>query len=123
MAFRLKLKKTPPQQISQIIAKLKSLNLLNDTEFVSWWQNQRDKHRPKSFRFLKFELYKKQVSQDVINQVLDTSFSKEIKRIKLALFKKFKLKKLPQQQKKRLKVLRFLKSRGFSWEHIKQAIT
>jgi len=121
ITFRLKRKKASHEQIELIISRLKSLKLLDDTEFVTWWQTQRDRFKPRSFRILRLELIKKGVNKDIISQVLDTSFKKEIARIKKALMQKFKLQKLPQKQSKRQKALRFLQSRGFSWEHIKQA--
>lgn len=121
--FRFQRKQIPEDQTNQIIHKLKQLKFLDDVKFSQWWQENRDQFRPRSARILKLELRQKGVPQDIINEVLDTSYEKELKRALNAFNHKFKqVKKGAMNQKQREKIIRFLSSRGFPWDIIKQII-
>ena len=121
--FRFKRKKITEDQTDQIIHKLKQLKLLDDVKFSQWWQENRDQFRPRSARILKLELRQKGVPEDIIKEVLDTSYEKELKRALNAFNQKFKqIKKEAISQKQREKIIRFLGSRGFPWDIIKQVI-
>lgn len=117
--LRLKRKQTPASQIEHIVTTLKETKLLNDQEFCLWWQEARDKHRPRSFRILKLELRKKGIDRDTIEEVIDDSTEKEQTRAHLALEKKYGRRQSPQGREK---VIRFLASRGFSWDIISRVI-
>jgi len=117
ITFRLKRKQATTAEIDSIIKKLIKLDFLNDSEFVLWWQRGRDQFKPRSARILKLELYKKGVPRDIIDAVIDTSSVTELKRARLAVDKK-KLSPV----KDRDKLIRYLSSRGFNWDIVKQTI-
>ena len=119
---RLKGKKLSTKEINAIINKLKKLKLVDDDEFVKWWQSQRDSFRPKSYKILSLELRKKGVSNEVISSNLDTSHEAELGRVKLAFKKKFKTISFANPKEKQ-KAIRYLASRGFSWDIIKITLT
>ncbi|MBI2009601.1 MAG: regulatory protein RecX [Candidatus Chisholmbacteria bacterium] len=117
--LRLKRKQIPAAEIDTIINTLKDMKLLDDQEFCLWWQEVRDKHRPRSSRILKLELRQKGVDRAIIEAAIDTSTATEKTRASLALQKKYANRDLSQN---RAKVIRFLASRGFSWDTISQVI-
>lgn len=122
ISFRLKIKKASPEQIDQILSKLKKLKFLDDHEFCLWWQRQRDEFRPRSAIILRLELFKKGVSKEIIEASLDFSHETELNRANNAFHKKFKRISKKINQKQRDKIIRFLSSRGFSWSIISQVI-
>lgn len=119
ISFRLKIKQVPVEKIALVIKKLKELKFIDDDQFVTWWQQQRDEFRPKSARILKLELIKKGIDSDTIASNLDDSYQTELDRATKAFQKKFKSLKTPMSYGTRQKVIRFMSARGFSWAIIK----
>lgn len=87
----------------ETITKLKEWKYLDDEEFAKSYIRSRSVSRPQSSRMLAFELKKKGLTTQV---AVD-----DIKMAKAALSKKPNLKTYQQR-------VRFLASRGFSWETI-----
>lgn len=117
--FRLERKKISPELIDQTFAKLKELGLLDDAKFVQWWQKGRDEFKPRSARILRLELAKKGVPREIIAENLDGSFEKETERVNAAFAKKFKR----PDHHDRERIIRFLASRGFSWDLIQTLLS
>ncbi len=104
--------------INQIVGKLKSENLINDSEFATWYVESRSRSRPRGLRLLQYELSQKGVSADNLQLTTDN----EIALAKKALEKKLILwSNLPKLEFK-IKAQRFLNSRGFGWSAIEEAV-
>jgi regulatory protein len=58
------------QQAESIIARLERVGLLNDDEFARFWVENRERHRPKGLRALRYELRGKGLGDDVIERAL-----------------------------------------------------
>lgn len=117
-------KKTGEETKRIVIKKLKETKLLDDREFASWWIEQRVTFRPIGKAGLKYELRKKGVEGEIVDEALEKKITDSFER-KLAL--KVAKKKSPAYQKLpplefRQKMGGFLARRGFSWEVIKEVI-
>ncbi|OGH21663.1 MAG: hypothetical protein A2629_02035 [Candidatus Levybacteria bacterium RIFCSPHIGHO2_01_FULL_41_15] len=108
--------------IESIIRKLKEKNFLNDEEFVRWWIEQRTKFRPRALRLIKIELRQKGISTELIDQVIDDLrlMIDDLSSAKKLIEKKLnKYKGLPREEKFQ-KISRFLASKGFNYDIIKE---
>ncbi|MBI3984853.1 MAG: regulatory protein RecX [Candidatus Levybacteria bacterium] len=118
-------KKADDLTIKRIIESLKEHNFINDTDFSKWWIEQRTKFRPKAQRLIKLELAQKGIDKDLVDEILqDKSVETESD---LDKAKKIAKKKLPrlkndEPQKQYEKLVRFLASRGFNWDTIKEVV-
>lgn len=65
-----KRKKVHESMQEKLIAKIRKLDLLDDTKFAKWWIEQRLTFRQKSIRMLKMELVQKGIEKEIINNVL-----------------------------------------------------
>ncbi len=101
--------------INQILAKLKSENLVNDSEFAIWYIESRSRTRPRGRRLLEYELSQKGVT-DFPNDIDEKSLAIDVLSKKLRLWSR-----LPVLEAK-MKAQRFLNSRGFSWPAIEEAV-
>lgn len=120
----LKRKKAIDVDTKKIIEKLKSQKFLDDEEFARWWIESRTKARPRSSRLIKLELKQKGIDKELIDSIFENStevVSDFEKAYALALKKAPKLKNL-DRKKAYEKLGRFLASRGFNWDTIKEVI-
>lgn len=111
--------------INSVIKKLKEQKFLDDREFVKWWIEQRSKVKPKSLKFIIFELKQKGITKDLIEEVLGSDDFETVsdydKALKLA--QKRIIRYRGETYKKTYeKMARFLASKGFDWEIIKKVI-
>lgn len=98
--------------------KLEKQKLLDDKEFSRWWLEQRLLFRPQGIRLVRFELKRRGVSENIIEEIFQEagdSFSEKKLAEKAALKKLRSLKNL-SQEKTREKLSSFLLRRGFPWE-------
>lgn len=121
----LKKKKADNLITERIIQSLKLSKFLDDNEFTKWWIEQRSKIKPKALRVIRLELKQKGIGKDLIDRILeekDFEFVSEYdKAVSLAQKKADRLKN--EDPKKRYeKLARFLASKGFDWETIKEVI-
>lgn len=106
----------------KIIAKLKDQGLINDGEFVAWFIRQRTALKPKSQRLLTRELRQKGVDQGLIENHFSKNRIDEGSLAYAVLEKRWpRFKGLPRE-KRFEKSARFLMSRGFNYDIIKQSI-
>ena len=126
-----------------IIKKLERLKFLDDKQFALWWVEQRITFRPSGKRFLEYELRKKGINKEIIDEVLkdeilkgffqkeeetqeaivgrvDTSFEFEMA-LKAAQKKLHTYQKLSSFEFRK-KMTAFLARRGFPWAVIKEVI-
>lgn len=109
--------------IQAIIEKLKEYRFLDDNDFARWWVEQRSKYKPRARRVIAMELKQKGIAVDVIEEVLESEElpSEKEKVRKLAEKRILKYKDLPRQ-KIYEKMGRYLASKGFDWEIIRESI-
>jgi regulatory protein len=121
---RLKSKKAPEEIIKKIVVKLKDYKFINDLEFANWWVEQRTKTKPRALRVIQFELKQKGISDEIIKSqfIIDNSqaTNKQMAQV-LAQKKISKYKNLPKREIYE-KLGRYLASKGFNWDTIKQSI-
>jgi len=112
--IRFKFRTENPQMLDKVIEKLKQINQINDSDFVNWFVDQRNTFRPKGKRALKYELLKKGVDRKLIDQIEDKS--SEVELALKAVSKKTRL------LSSRDKLQRFLLSRGFEFDTVKEVV-
>lgn len=117
-------KKVDDLTTKKIIEKLKQHKFLNDEEFTKWWIEQRTRVKPRASRLIKFELKQKGIVRELVDEVFEqlsentTDFEKALglAQKRMARYKN------EEPQKVYEKMARFLASKGFSWDTIKQVI-
>ncbi|MEK7573162.1 MAG: regulatory protein RecX [Patescibacteria group bacterium] len=113
---------TTPEIAEKIIEKLKEYKFLDDKEFVKWWIEQRTNYKPRSLRLIKMELGQKGIGKDLIEEVIESLENKvdDLQSAKKLIEKRArKYKNLPREEKFQ-KVARFLASKGFNYDIIKE---
>ncbi|MEK7551773.1 MAG: regulatory protein RecX [Patescibacteria group bacterium] len=118
-------KKADDLVIEKVINKLKEKNFLNDLDFTKWWIEQRTKFKPRAERIIKLELIRKGIAKELIDDVLqDEEIEKEtdLDKAKKIAKKKILRYKNDEPKKQYEKLARFLASRGFDWDTIKEVV-
>ncbi len=121
----LKKNKADSEHLEKIINSLKKSKFLDDEEFAKWWIEQRTLINPRALRVIKLELRKKGISEETVDSAISAFQSSDSvdfdSALKLAEKRVERLKnEIPQ--KKREKLLRYLSSRGFNYETIKDVV-
>jgi len=70
-------KQTPPDIIEEALARLDSLNLVDDRAFASFWVESREQFSPRGARALKNELRLKGVEREVVDELVDAEKDEE----------------------------------------------
>lgn len=108
-------KKTSEDLIAQVVGKLKQENLINDTEFVTWWLEQRADFNPRGKLALKQELLQKGIDKELIETELAKIKQEEYKNLARKVLSK---KSNPDKQK----LLALLIRRGFNYQTAREVI-
>lgn len=108
--------------VDEIVNHLKEEGLINDWKFIGWWVEQRAYFRPKGVYALKQELIQKGIAQELIDRYFQDSPPNEYQLAKEAVRKKIKLWQNLSPEKRKEKIINFLKRRGFRFEVIKRLI-
>ena len=121
--------------IERVISKLKEQKFLNDEEFAKWWIGSRLRFKPRSLRLIKIELRQKGISQEVIEEVINDSrlTNSDLEQAKKLVEKRITRFRNPSaslraskfgmtREKIYQKLGRYLASKGFDWDTIKQSI-
>lgn len=103
------------------LQRLQETNLLNDQEFARNWVENRNTFRPRSRRFLAFELHRKGLQDDVIEHALREGVDESALALEAARKYERKLRGLDWQDF-RQKLAGFLGRRGFSYEISAQVV-
>ncbi|HZK27948.1 MAG TPA: regulatory protein RecX [Thermoclostridium sp.] len=109
------------ESVDAAILQLKSMGYINDRLFATKYISDRLKLKPRSKRALNFELKKKGISPDIIEQVID-EFEIDESVIAYRLARKKYGKYDMDDQKIQRRVISFLSHKGFSYEIIKGAM-
>jgi regulatory protein len=102
--------------IQQVIDRLKEQKLIDDADFARFWRENRENFRPRSRRFIEFELRQKGVDAETATEVT-AGLDDELNAYRAAQRKAWSLKGLDYHNF-RNRLSAFLKQRGFSYEVI-----
>jgi len=104
------IKKTKDEQmISGVLDKLKKIGQVDDEVFARWYVEQRQTFRPKGKRAIEVELRRKGVKVKVESSLSEEQLAKKA----LAKFR---------GPKDKVRISRFLASRGFDWDTIRDIL-
>ena len=119
---KLKRKKASEEIINKIILRLKENNFLNDEEFVKWWIEQRTNFKPRSLKLIKMELGQKGIDKELIDETIDElpSAIDDLESAKKLIEKRLSRYKNLSRDEKFQKIARYLVSKGFSYDIIKE---
>ena len=114
----LKRKKIHESMWKDLFEKLRHFELLDDVAFAKWWVGQRLAFKKISSKVLKFELGRKGIDKNIIEDVLEENPIDEEKMAKELLEKRaYKWDKFDPKVA-RQKKFQYLAGKGFSWETI-----
>jgi regulatory protein len=122
---RLKKKKYPKPIVIKVLNELDDKNYIDDLQFAKAWVHDRMHFNPKSPRLLKLELEEKGISSKIIDSVLkEVDSDYNFKKITFDLAKrKFEsTSRIKNKIKRKRRIFDYLKRRGFSYNHIYNAI-
>ncbi len=108
--------------ISKVVSRLKENNFINDEEFIKWWIEQRIRFRPRSLKLIKIELRQKGIDKELIEETIShlPSAIDDLESAKELIDKRLPRYKNLSQEEKFQKIARFLSSKGFSYDIIKE---
>jgi len=112
------------QTRKMVLEKLKSLQLIDDKAFTKWWVEQRSGGRPAGVRLVRFELRRKGIDRQAIDEQIAEargSGGDEILAEKVAVKKLKRIMNLPKLEIRK-KLYSALGLRGFSSEIIEKVI-
>ena len=111
-------------EISEVIGKLKDLNLIDDLNFARFWINYRLVNNPKSRFLIESELKRKGISQDIITQAFGEreDFDERLLTYKVAEKKYRSLKNISDPLVKKRRLYSYLQRRGFNYGMIKEVM-
>lgn len=115
-------KKNFGTSIDDVIEKLKKVGQVNDQEFTTWWVEQRTGFKKLSPRVIKGELWKKGIAKEMIDETLAENSVDPYQLAFEAATKKVSSYKRLQSEEFKIKMGRFLGSRGFNWDVIKKVV-
>jgi len=117
---KLKMKEYLPSVIEKVLEKLERLNIVNDKRFAEMFVRDRTRLNPKGRRALQMELAQKGIDKKTIEEVLLETFSEDVEAESLKkIFEKAEKKYSGfEDQEKKQKIIKYLFSKGFSWDII-----
>lgn len=119
----LKKKKADDLTSEKIISSLRENKFLDDLEFAKWFKEQRTILKPKATRIIKMELKQKGISQDLMDEVFANDTNSDFEKAKKLAEKRInRYSKLEDKRKIYEKLGRYLASKGFNYDTIKEVI-
>ncbi len=116
------LKRHSIAEVESALAKLKEYRFVDDESLAADHIRDRLKLSPRSARMIEFELVRRGIKPEIFRQVLNTEFPDhdDLDAARRALQSKLKTIAKHPPQGRRERALRFLSSRGFSYEVISE---
>lgn len=106
----------------RLLERLENLNMVDDARFADWWVEQRTSFKAKSPKEIKYELLKKGIAKEIVEDAILRAEIDEAKMIR-KLYDKVKYRWLNlDENTKRKKAFLYLARKGFSYEIIKNVI-
>ncbi len=109
----------PEGQIETVVERLERAGLLDDEAFARYWVENRERHRPKGLRALRYELREKGIGNEIMDRVL-VSVDVSDSAYRSAARKARQLAHLDEQSFTR-KIVEYLARRGFDYEVAREA--
>lgn len=106
--------------IDKSIENLKKMGYIDDEAFARAWIESRLLQKPRGRILIKRELLGKGVNPEVVESILELVYNKDRERVELKRLYKERKKIIGKTNKD--KIIRYLISRGFLWEDIKDTI-
>jgi regulatory protein len=108
----------------EVIFQLKRYGLIDDAKYAGNFVRTQIARGPKSKLYLKVKLREKGITDEIANEAIEAEFAgiDETASVRAMAEKKYKTMKYLPAQKARVRVINFLRGRGFSWETIRKAI-
>ncbi|MGQ9628431.1 MAG: regulatory protein RecX [Anaerolineae bacterium] len=113
-------KHIPPPLLEEVLARLEGAGLVDDLAFTRFWVENRKDFNPRGLSFLRYELRRKGISEDVISQALE-EVDEEQSAYALARKRALRMTKLDQEKFYR-KLGDFLTRRGFPYETVSAVV-
>jgi regulatory protein len=108
--------------VEEVVCWLKDKNYINDHDFAVSFINNRMKSRLIGRNALKRDLYKKGVSREIINTVLKETEADEVNPDDIYELALKKYNSLENKKNKLLKVIYFLKQKGFEEDQVRNSV-
>lgn len=115
-------KKIQAEDLDEVLNKLKELKYVDDEKFAKDYIYFRVQVSPRGKFLLKQELYKKGIADEFIQKAINESEIDEVALAKELFEHKSKALQNYDQQKRKEKMMRFLQSRGFGYDVIKEVL-
>jgi regulatory protein len=115
----------PQNAREDVIYQLKHYGLIDDNKYASSFVRTQISRGPKSRLYLKKLLREKGISEEIAQNAITSEFQEidEVGAVRKLAEKKYKTVKYLPTEKAKGKVINFLRSRGFPWDTIRQAIS
>ena len=115
----------PKAARDDVIFQLRRYGLIDDAQYASNFVRTQLAHGPKSKLYLKSKLREKGISDENSEKAIEAQFSgiDEVGAVRAMAEKKYKTVKHLPPQKAKLRVINFLRGRGFTWDIIRKAIS
>lgn len=119
---KLKEKKISETSIEKVITILKNLKYLDDSKYARMYLEEKLANNPKGKRVIAMKLAGKGINKEVIKSVIDTEYNEdtETRKAKELLAKYLKKVRAKSEMDKKQKCYRYLLSRGFDYEIVKE---
>lgn len=111
-------KKADPDLVEKLTEEFTTKKYLNDEAYALWLIDLRTRAN-KSNRAIVSELYQKGVSREVVEQVMDGSADQDELKLRELIIKKSQLSRYKNDKQK---LIKYLASKGFSYDLIKQEL-
>jgi len=115
----LKRKKVSPSLLDDILNKLSEKGMIDDKKFAKSFVNDRNLLKPTSRRKLILELRSKNISGEIINEVINDDDSSEKANLKRIIENKRRQSKYNDNEK----LMQYLARQGFNYGDIKEALS
>lgn len=109
-------KKAELEMIESLVAEFTKRNYLDDRKFGEWFI-ELQKRRGKSNRAIRAELFKKGISRELADEIIQTGANDEALRLKQMITKKQKIARYKNDPQK---LMQYLVAQGFSWQLVKE---
>ncbi len=130
---RLRRSAAEDEVITAVLDRLAAMGYVDDTAFVRWWAEQRDRHAPRGRRMVEAELRQHGVPRDVLESLRGEELAEpaldaealpasEAERATAALARHLKGRPLPADLRARQRIGAFLMRRGFDPETVRGAL-
>lgn len=112
-------KKANPQLSESLIEEFSAKKYLDEQKFGEWFLDLQ-KRRSKSNRAIRSEFFKKGLSREMIDEIMDSQNDDEEQRLKDLVAKKLKASRYRSDPQK---LAQYLAAQGFNWQDVKKALT